>query len=56
MKDTLGPEGLVPSALVFAEYPRVFTKSETPNERDVFVSRAKVAKTARIEMENLWQN
>ena len=30
MNDTLGSEGLVPSALVFSEYPRVITRSDTP--------------------------
>eukprot|EP00171_Calliarthron_tuberculosum_P019742 IDg19742t1 len=29
MNDTLGPEGLVPSSLVFGEYPKVYTPSET---------------------------
>ena len=27
MNDTLGPEGIVPSALVFGEYPQIFTKT-----------------------------
>ena len=50
MNDTLSPEGLVTFALVFGEFARIFTKSETPNERSVLVSRSKVAKTARNEM------
>lgn len=33
LKDTLGTEGIVPSALVFGEYRQVFTRSETPSER-----------------------
>lgn len=30
MNDTLGPEGLVPSALVFGEFPPAYTKIENP--------------------------
>lgn len=33
MNDTLGPEGLVPSVLVFEEFPKAFTRSETSLER-----------------------
>ena len=47
MNDTLGPEDLVPSTIVFREFPRVFTKSETPNKRAVLLSRAKIAEIAR---------
>lgn len=50
MNDTLGPEGLVPSALVFGEFPRVFTKSETPSERLTLKERASIAQSARKEM------
>ena len=50
MNDTLGPEGLVPSALVFGESPKVYTKSETPDERAVPAIRAKLAHTARSQM------
>ena len=32
LNDTLGPEGLVPSALVFGKFPPMFTKSETPKQ------------------------
>ena len=53
MNDTLGPEGLVPTALVFGEYPPVHTKSETPSSRALLASRAEVANTARQEMEKV---
>lgn len=33
MNDTLGPNGVVPSTLVFGEVPPVFTRSETPKNR-----------------------
>ena len=33
MNDTLGPEGFVPSALVFGEFPRAYMCSETPARR-----------------------
>lgn len=33
MNDTLGPEGLVPSALVFGEFPQIGTRSERREER-----------------------
>ena len=51
MNDTLGPEGLVPSALVFGEFPPVFTRSEVPHPRATLESRAVVASAARKEME-----
>ena len=51
MNDTLGPEGLVPSALVFGEYPKAYTRSETPPPRSTLVERASIAKSARKEME-----
>ena len=53
MNNTLGPEGLVPTALVFGEYPPVHTKSETPNPRGVLASRAEISNTARQEMEKI---
>ena len=43
MNDTHGPEGLVPSALVFGELLKAYTTSETPDERAVLASRAKLA-------------
>ena len=53
MNDTLGPEGLVPSALVFREFPPVFTKSEAPAARLILGERASVAQSARKEMGKL---
>ena len=50
MIDTLGPEGLVPSALVFGEFPPVIKKSEAPAARLKLRERASVAKSARKEM------
>lgn len=51
MNDTLGPAGVVPSALVFGEYPPVFTRSENPPSRPNLEERAKIASDARKEME-----
>ena len=51
INDTLGPDGLVPSALVFGEFPSAFTTSETPHPRTTLESRAAVANMARREME-----
>ena len=51
MNDPLGPEGIVPSVLVFGEYPKVNTKSETPSKRPTLQERATIAKIARDEME-----
>ena len=51
MNDTLGPEGLVPSALVFGEFPQVVMRSETAHPRATLESRAAVATAARQEME-----
>ena len=53
MNDTLGPEGLVPTALVFGEYPPIHTKSETPTSRAVLASRAEIGNAARHEMEKI---
>ena len=50
MNDTLGPEGLVPSALVIREFPPVFTNSEAPAARLTLRERASVAQSARKEM------
>ena len=52
MNDTVGPEGFVPSALVFGEFPRVHTASSSATSRPSLSSRAKVANTARSEMEH----
>ena len=51
MNDTLGPEGLVPSALVFGEFPPVHTNSESNVPRATLQERAAMASTARREME-----
>ena len=51
MNDTLGPEGLVPSAFVFGEFPKVFTPAEEPHPRATVESRAAIASRARREME-----
>ena len=51
MNDTLGPEGLVPSALVPGEFPQIVTRSETAHPRATLESRAAVAAAARQEME-----
>ena len=51
MNDTLGPEGLVPSALMFGEYPQAYAKSEIKGERFTLSGRAELATTARKEME-----
>jgi len=50
MNDTLGPEGIVPSLLVFGEYPPAFTTSENPRSRAPAHLRAKMANEARVEM------
>ena len=50
MNDTLGPEGLVPSALVFGEFPPAYTKTEVPKARPSLSLRAEIANTARKEM------
>ena len=53
LNDTLGPEGLVPSALVFGEFPPMFTNSESPAQRETLQDRASVAQSARKEMEKI---
>ena len=50
INDKLGPEGLVPSALVFGEFLPVFTKSEAPAARLTLKESASVAQSARKEM------
>eukprot|EP00737_Agarophyton_chilense_P000247 gb/GEZJ01000282.1/.p1 GENE.gb/GEZJ01000282.1/~~gb/GEZJ01000282.1/.p1 ORF type:complete len:768 (+),score=79.54 gb/GEZJ01000282.1/:1785-4088(+) len=55
MNDTLGPEGLVPSALVFGEFPNITSKSETPTPRASALSRAAIAATAREEMSQIME-
>ncbi len=46
----LGPEGIVPSAPVFGEYPPVYTKSVTWNERPSLALQAEIANSALKEM------
>ena len=53
MNDTLGPEGYVPSVLVFGEYPRVHTKSEKPPPKKTLSERSKIAALARKECESI---
>ena len=53
MNDTLGPEGFVPSALVFGEYPEVHTKSETPRARLNLQQRSELATSAREECQKI---
>ena len=50
MNDTLGPEGIVPCALVIGEFPRAYTKIEQLPERPSLAERAQIANTARKEM------
>lgn len=50
VNDTLGPEGLVPSALVFGEFPQVGTRSEVREEMPSLKKRATLADLARREM------
>ena len=50
MNDTLGPEGIVPSLLVFGEYPQAFTRSEVRPNRPTADKRVKIANDARAEM------
>ena len=53
MNDTPGPEGLVPSALVFGEFSKVYTRSETPAQRPTLEDRAAIALCVRKEMERI---
>lgn len=50
LNDTLGPEGLAPSALVFGEFPYAYTKTEKPESRPNLATRSEIATTARKEM------
>lgn len=50
MKDTRGPEGLVPSALVFGEFFQIRTPSETQQSHPKVQERAEIATLARGEM------
>ena len=53
MNDTLGPEGLFPSSIVFEEVPTVYTASETPQPRDNLRERAKMGHAARTEIQRI---
>lgn len=50
MKETLGPEDLVTSALVFRDYPQVRTRSEDPFEQPNLSNLAAIAASARADM------
>lgn len=50
MNDTLGLEGLVPSALMFGEFPQVVRSATSPSPRSTLASSAQVAIAARKEM------
>lgn len=53
LNDTLGPEGHVPSALVFGEFPLPYTKSEQKPQRLTVDERAAIASLARKEMSEI---
>ncbi len=53
MKDTLGPEGLVSSSLIFGELPQIHTASETPKPRDTLGERSAMVHAARTEMQRI---
>eukprot|EP00171_Calliarthron_tuberculosum_P004009 IDg4009t1 len=50
---SLGIEGFVPSALVFGEYPRVFTRSEVQTSRSTATGKAEMVNAARGEVSRL---
>lgn len=52
MNDTLGPEGLVPSALVFGVYPSTHVFEEPRDPKPTLQERAKLANTIRAEMDS----
>lgn len=51
MNNTLGPEGLVPSMLLFGEFPQMKTPSESNVPRATTEERSELAVAARREME-----
>ncbi len=51
MNDTLGPDGIVPTSLVYGEYPAAYTRSEIPDKRPTLEARSEVENSARREME-----
>lgn len=56
MSEALGPEGLLPSALVFGEFAPFCTRSEVRKERPTSAQPAEVAAIARTEMGKNWPN
>ena len=50
MNDTLGPEGIVPSALAFGEFPSIRTFYGPPDIRPTLTERAEIAHNARKMM------
>ena len=52
MNNTLGPEGVVPSVLVFGEFPSLRTLHEAPIPKVALVDRSRIANAARKEMEH----
>lgn len=53
MNDTLGPEGLVPSALVFGEFPHLAPDYSPRSERSTLQQRSNMAHIARTEMSKI---
>lgn len=51
MNYNLGPEGLVPSPLVFSESPQVHNRSEARKQRAFEAGRVKIANAARLKMQ-----
>lgn len=56
INDTLEPDGVVPSTLVFDKHPLVHTGSETPKHRPTIEERANIALEAWQEMEKHMEN
>ena len=52
MNNTLGPEGVVPSVLVFGEFPSLRMIHEPPTPKSAVFDRARVANAARKEIEH----
>lgn len=52
MNDTVGPEGRMPSALVFGEYPRVLASEELFSKQATTGGRAQLIDIARERVEN----
>ena len=51
INNTLGPEGLVPSALIFGEFPQLNIFGEPMDPKSTFETRSRIAIQARKEME-----